>query len=68
MRPATVDDRGAFDSSYLRCCLLRISLAGAGTGLPYRAISISVGLFWGAVIIAVISLFANLIIRNRESD
>jgi uncharacterized membrane protein YdjX (TVP38/TMEM64 family) len=39
-----------------------------GTGLPYRAISISVGLFWGAVIIAVISLFANLIIRNRESD
>jgi hypothetical protein len=27
-----------------------------------------VGLFWGAVIIAVISLFANLIIRNRESD
>jgi hypothetical protein len=27
-----------------------------------------VGLFWGAVIIAVISLLAKLIIRNRESD
>jgi hypothetical protein len=37
-------------------------------GCHIAPLAFLVGLFWGAVIIAVISLLANLIIRNRESD